>query len=252
MQDFYLERLSVDLSNRCSKACDFCYNHSSAGGDILWQPEELIRMVRDCVGNGLKAVSLGGGEPLEYPGVFEVIAALTPLLFVSVTTNGLPLAATEILRQLKQNKPDKIHFSIHAPDNMDDIRRALNFCHKLKNEDIRTGINLLVSADKIPETKRLTAYLLSAGIARDEIIFIPRKYSLQPTARQLSEAAGNAPFQSAACLTGCKKSHRFCSVSWDKQVSFCSYSPSKAPLREYSHRGIISALETVKLKNCTL
>ena len=73
-----VERLSIDLSNYCSKQCSFCYNHSTKEGNTLWKPSEVIAFASDCVKNGVKAVSLGGGEPFEYDGVFEVIDALYP------------------------------------------------------------------------------------------------------------------------------------------------------------------------------
>jgi len=248
-ENFQLQRLSIDLSNRCSKACDFCYNHSFAGGKTLWRPQEIVDLVKDCAKNGLQAVSLGGGEPFEYEGIFEIISALTPILFVSVTSNGLPLKNETILRQLLKNKPDKIHFTIHSPDDADDTLFLINL---LKHEDIKTGINLLVSSDKIQETKYLTKRLGELGISRKEIIFIPRRFSLQPTPQQMVEVAGNEPFQSPSCLLACRPAKRFCSLLWDKQVNFCSYSPSRVPLPEISYNGIINALQSIIFKSCMI
>ena len=252
MTNFSLQRISIDLSNRCSKACDFCYNRSFAEGKVVWQPQEVIDLVKDCVENGLQAVSLGGGEPFEYEGIFEIIAALTPLVFVSVTSNGLPLRNNEIWDKLIKNKPDKIHFTIHNPENENDVYTALYFIDLLKREKIKSGINLLVSSDKIQETKQLTQRLIRLGILRKEIIFVPRKFSLQPTPRQVLEIADNKPFQSPSCLVNCRPSERFCSLSWDKKVNFCSYSPSKAVLQEISYNGIINALHSINFKSCMI
>jgi len=252
MQNFTLQRLSIDLSNRCSKACDFCYNRSFAGGEVVWQPQEVIDLVKDCVKNDLQAVSLGGGEPFEYEGVFGIISTLVPLLFVSVTTNGLPLKNKKIWKKLLKDKPDKIHFTIHHPECEEEISNALSFIDILKHENIKTGINLLVHSDKIQETKQLIQQLTQMGILRKEIIFVPRRFSLQPTPQQLVEVAGNEPFQSPSCLLACQPSELFCSISWDKQVNFCSYSPSKAPLQEISHKGIIKALNSINFKSCMI
>ena len=87
-----LELISIDLSNYCSKACEFCYNKSNPDGIIEWQPNDVISFGLDCAANNVQAISLGGGEPFEYKGIFEIISALTPKLFVSVTTNGIPLS----------------------------------------------------------------------------------------------------------------------------------------------------------------
>ena len=247
-----LQRISIDLSNRCSKACDFCYNHSFADGKVEWQPQEVIDLMKDCIENGLQSVSLGGGEPFEYEGVFEIISALTPLAFVSVTSNGLPLKNIEVWNKLMKNRPDKIHFTIHNPENEDDVNNALCFVNLLKRENIKAGINLLVSSDKIEEAKILTKRLIQLGISRKEIIFVPRKLSLQPTPEQILEVADNEPFQAPSCLMACKPSERFCSISWDKKVNYCSYSPSKAKLQEISYKGIINALHSIDFKSCMI
>ena len=83
-----LERISIELTNRCSKACWFCYNHSRPELSSQWTVDELLDIVRDCAAGGIKAVSFGGGEPLEYPGWFDVLTGLRGLLFRSMTTNG--------------------------------------------------------------------------------------------------------------------------------------------------------------------
>jgi Predicted Fe-S oxidoreductases len=247
---FSLERLSIDLSNRCSKQCDFCYNHSHSAGSTIWMPQEIIGLLKDCAANGLQAVSLGGGEPFEYEGVFEIISAMTPHLFVSVTTNGIPLRNGETWGRLLQHKPDKIHFTIHNPEDEEDLANALSLIGALRKEGIRTGINLLVSSDKIPQAKHLFRRLERSGISREEVILIPRRYALQPTPAEMAEVAGNKPFQSPSCLTQCKPSERFASISWDKKVNFCSYSPSKVPLPEISYDGIINALRSINFKIC--
>jgi len=59
-----LDRISIEVTNRCAKACWFCYNHSLPEGDTNWASEELIGFACDCAEHGVKAVSFGGGEPL--------------------------------------------------------------------------------------------------------------------------------------------------------------------------------------------
>ena len=115
MVDKKLERISLDVSNYCSKACSFCYNHSSKKGSTFWKPNEIIRLAIDCSENGVKAFSLGGGEPLEYEGIYDVISAIKPHLFVSITSNGLPLSDKVIYSTLLKNPPNKIHITIHNP-----------------------------------------------------------------------------------------------------------------------------------------
>ena len=62
-----VERISIELTNQCSKHCFFCYNSSHPAGTTSWTLEEIVSFVKDCAASGTQAVSLGGGEPLEYP-----------------------------------------------------------------------------------------------------------------------------------------------------------------------------------------
>ena len=147
-----IELLSIDLSNYCSKQCPFCYNHSTREGNTIWKPQEVIAFAADCVKTGgVKAVSLGGGEPFEYEGVFEVIDALFPLCYLSVTSNGLPLENPDIWDKLTKHKPDKIHLTIHQPDHQDEVDRVERQLHQIAGIGITPGVNLLVGADKVED-----------------------------------------------------------------------------------------------------
>lgn len=85
------ERVSLELSRLCAKACDFCYNGSDPGSAEAWLPGEVIGFADSLIEHGLKALSLGGGEPLQYDGLEAIFAALRGRAFLSMTTNGLLL-----------------------------------------------------------------------------------------------------------------------------------------------------------------
>ena len=71
-----IERLSIELTNRCNKACSFCYNHSLPGGETRWSIEDAEALVCEGAQRSLKAVSFGGGEPLQYEGLYELLERL--------------------------------------------------------------------------------------------------------------------------------------------------------------------------------
>src|SRR5262245_42707498 len=52
-----LERISIELTNRCGKGCGFCYNKSHAAGATTWTVDEVATFVSDCSRNGARAVS---------------------------------------------------------------------------------------------------------------------------------------------------------------------------------------------------
>lgn len=245
-----IELLSIDLSNYCTKECPFCYNHSNKDGNIVWWPNEVISFAMDCIAHGVKAVSLGGGEPLEYEGIFEIIDALSPHCYVSITTNGLPLLNSQIKKDLAIHKPDKIHLTLHNPDDEREFQRIFEQLDEIQFMDIKPGINLLISNDKLTHAKR--AYqILRTKLSSDQLILIPQRFSKTPTPRDIAFVTGGEKFQSPSCLLGCNPPQNFVSVSWDKKVNFCSYAGGKAPLEELSYNGVLKALKKVYFSSCS-
>lgn len=245
-----IELLSIDLSNYCSKQCPCCYNHSTRAGNTLWKPQEVIAFASDCIHNGgVKAVSLGGGEPFEYEGVFEIVDTLYPLCYLSVTTNGLPLEAPTVWHHLTQHKPDKIHVTIHQPENPQEVERVLNLVQRIARIGIKPGVNLLVGADNTDNAA--TVYQqLSLLLTPKQIILVPQRYSNTLTPKQLASVAGGKPFQSPSCLLECRPPQNFCSVSWDKKAAPCSFAPCKEPLPSLDFAGLEAALKNVRWKRC--
>jgi MoaA/NifB/PqqE/SkfB family radical SAM enzyme len=161
----------------------------------MWKPSEVIDFASDCIAHGIKAVSLGGGEPFEYEGEFEVIEALYPKCYLSVTSNGLPLEETDVWQKLEQCKPDKIHITIHQPDNEREVQRVESLLPRIDAIGIKPGLNLLVGADKI-ETATKVFQRMTKILQSDQIILVPQRFSNTPTLKQLASVAGGEPFQS--------------------------------------------------------
>ena len=245
-----IEQLSIDLSNYCSKQCPFCYNHSRKEGSTLWTPDEVIAFAKDCIAHGVKAVSLGGGEPFEYDGILDVIDALYPLCYLTVTTNGLPLGDNRRVpwKVLAAHRPDKIHVSFHIPGTQE-LSVVLKACIIMSKMGIKPGCNLLVSKLHLQECA--DAYsVLSRVLKPDQIILVPLRFGDTPSPEDLARITGGRPFQSPSCLLQCRKPAHFVSVSWDRKVNFCSYAGGRQPLLSLDYQGVVSALEKVRFKSC--
>ena len=246
-----IEQLSIDLSNYCSKQCPFCYNHSSKKGNIAWSAEEVIAFAKDCIANGVKAVSLGGGEPFEYDGIFDIIDALYPLCYLTVTTNGLHFGSNRRVpwKTLELHKPDKIHISLHNPDSLE-LSMVLQESRMLQKLGIKPGCNLLVSKSNL-EDCALAYESLSSVLNPDQIILVPLRFRDTPSPKELAYVTGGEPFQSPSCLLKCQPLEKFASVSWDKKVNYCSYAGGKQPLQSLDFQGLVNALDKVQFKSCT-
>lgn len=249
MSQWTIERLSIELTNRCTKACDFCYNASHSQGDTQWTADEIVEFVLDCQLHGTEAVSFGGGEPLQFVGLFEILHRLENRLFRSITTNGLLLNG-ERLEKLVAARPNKVHISIHYPDDTNEVARVIAQVHDLSAQGIRSGVNLLVRQSNLTQTKIVAKQLRESGINNECIVYLPMRVYDSPTPEQVANVAGDLPFQSMTCLTKCAASPRFCSIGWDKSVAWCSYTQTRRKLETLDHSGLTSALNQLGLTFC--
>lgn len=243
------ERISIELTNACGKACWFCYNHSAPGGETRWTVDEVEALVRDCAAHGTRAVSFGGGEPLQYPDLEGLLARLRGVLFRSLTTNGLHLDRAR-LERLVAAGPDKVHVSIHFPGQTSEVERAIEQVHALAAAGVASGVNLLVRRAQLAEAQAAAERLEAAGIGHERVVFLPMRGQDTPTSGEMSRVAGGRPFQSMSCLLACARSPRFCSIGWDRQVAWCSYTSARRPLPALSWAGLEQALTDLPLVFC--
>lgn len=243
-----IERLSIEVTNKCTKACSFCYNNSLPGGGTTWTNGALVDFVTDCADSGVKAVSFGGGEPFQYEGLFDVLVALRGRVFRSMTTNGLLLESN--WDKLLQARPDKVHVSIHFPDKKEEVERVIRQVSELASAGIKSGVNFLVRKSMVNDAVESAQIVRSHGISNERIVYLPMRGFDTPTPRQVALVAGDMPFQSMSCLSKCAASPRFCSIGWDKQVGWCSYTPERAALSELTFAGLQTALTGLGLMFC--
>jgi Radical SAM superfamily len=242
------ERISIELTNRCSKGCGFCYNASRPDGATAWQPGEVIDFVEDCSRYGVKAVSFGGGEPLDFIGVFDVLDALRGRVFRSLTSHGMDLDVR--LPDLVRSAPDKVHVSIHAPGNAAEVARVIRQVGELACAGIASGINLLVRASHLADAIAAAAQIRAAGIGNDRIVYLPMRGQDTPSSDDLGRVAGGRRFQSMTCLLACAVSPRFASISWDKHAAWCSYTQARRALPTLTHAGLVAAMTGLGLTYC--
>ncbi len=226
-----IERLSIELSNRCRKACAFCYSTSTPDGATRWTADDVIALVRDCARHGAKAVSFGGGEPLEAPALlWPVLTALRGVVFRSFTTSGLDLDAA--FHDVVAAAPDKVHVSIHHPGARAEVDRVVAQVTRLARAGVASGVNLLVARSQLAAARATAQALHAAGIDNTRIVYLPMRgrTAETPTPDELAVVAGGRRFQSMTCLTACAPSPRFVAVAWDRTIAHCSYTTARRPL----------------------
>jgi MoaA/NifB/PqqE/SkfB family radical SAM enzyme len=245
-----LERISVEVTNRCNRGCSFCYNRSGPAGETRWTPGALCDFVRDCAEHGVLSVGFGGGEPLLFDGLYEVLRQLDGVIFRSVTSNGEALEGATF-DGLVSARPDKVHLSIHDPDDETEVERTLARVTALADAGVTSGINLLVARSQLEAAARVARRIRSEGLDNQRVLFLPRRLGDTPSADEVAAVAGRGePFQSPSCLLRCEPSLRFCTVRWDQTVAWCSYTRSRRPLPRLDYQGLTEALDGLALERC--
>jgi len=213
-------------------------------GDGAWTPDALVALAKDCAAHGVKAVSFGGGEPLECDGIHDVLRALEGVMFRSLTTSGLPLLDEGVFEALLSSRPDKVHVSIHAPENPREVARVVAQVGALATRGVRRGVNLLVRRSRVEEARVAAERLRDAGVGNERSVFLPMRGPGEdaPNDRDVARAAGGR-FQSMTCLTGRGKSPRFASIAHDKTAAWCSYTQTRRPLRDATWAALVAALQ---------
>ena len=120
------KHVTIDLTNSCNLNCIGCWTHSPLLKDKAasneWKSqsipfETLKNLINDLYDLGTERIRLtGGGEPLLYPRIFEVISLIKKRgMICDITTNFTLLNKQKIKRLFKLNV-DEIVLSIWAGD----------------------------------------------------------------------------------------------------------------------------------------
>jgi MoaA/NifB/PqqE/SkfB family radical SAM enzyme len=248
--------VSIELTNLCQKGslCKSfgCYAKSNPEGATFWTPYVLGEFIRDLAKNGIEAVSFGGGEPLQFEGLWAFLEMIKDLpIFKSMTTNGLLLGnRTEERLAAHLNK---VHVSIHFPENDWEVKRVIRSVRDLEKTGLKSGINFIVKGWDLKKEKEAVRQIRNEGIDADRVVFLPlRGKGIHVNADRFKEVAQilSEKFQSTWCLLECKKSDRFVSVNWEGYVGWCSYTPSKTRMQDFTYAGMMGALGEKELAYC--
>jgi cyclic pyranopterin phosphate synthase len=112
--------LRVSLTDRCNLRCAYCMPPEGLewlpGAEVLTD-DEVLRLIRVAVGEGVNEVRFTGGEPLLRRGLVDIVgrtAELRPRPHISVTTNGIGLA--RMAAALHDAGLDRVNVSLDTLD----------------------------------------------------------------------------------------------------------------------------------------
>ena len=132
--------MGFDLTYRCMCTCPFCNRPRSGGGDEL-PAREIYGLCREFRKAGVRAVVLGGGEPLMHPHVIDILHCLNDQgIKVNLCTNGFLLS--ELAEELLDCRIDHITVSLDsASPEVHDRLRGVNDLYRRAEEGIERIVN---------------------------------------------------------------------------------------------------------------
>lgn len=140
--------LSVELTLQCNLNCPHCLADANSKGRSLPQ-DIVVSIIDEAERIGVKALVLGGGEPLLYENFFEICEyILSKGLNLSFVTNGtlVPENIDFFIKLQKYNKSFQVGISLDGPtpeihgyfrpeETFESATEAINLLHK-SNTDV--------------------------------------------------------------------------------------------------------------------
>ncbi len=165
------ETVHLAITTRCTFSCPGCYAPRPEGSSEL-TITDWCDLIAQWAEMRVFQMAVGGGEPLLYDGLFEVLAcARQHGLVPNLTTNGA-LLDKDAVRQLQQAGVARVNVSWNSPggDNWGRGQTASRALGLLLDSTMQVGVNLLVTPALLPCLSQVLARLQALGVRRVTVL----------------------------------------------------------------------------------
>jgi GTP 3',8-cyclase len=144
------EDLRISLTDKCSLRCTYCMPEEGLqwlSRRVVLTDEEILRLAGVFLRLGIRSIRLTGGEPLVRPGVTRLVAglaALSPCLEISLTTNAITLA--DHARELARAGLQRVNVSLDTLDR----QRFAELTRRDRLPDVLMGLQAAAEAGLNP------------------------------------------------------------------------------------------------------
>lgn len=198
------------LRSACSLACRYCYFGTVEEHRVNGIPdqvgvlshlsrndlsrEQILEFAHSLAGSPVDRVVLAGGEPLDWPGIWETIATIKEAgCKVIVATNGIPLTRFGTAQKLVALDVDGVSVSLDSVDADSNDRLRPSRSGRTGYADVLAGIRSVLNARESKAFPKVGIYTVVMRAAPDEIgsmaalatelrvdYFVPQPISLDP------------------------------------------------------------------------
>jgi len=119
-------KVYFDFTYLCNLECSHCITNSSPRVDRQNELpyERIVYILNDLAAIGVLEIGIGGGEPLCYPDIFQLLDQAKAIeLNVVLTTNGL-LVTAETANRLKDTQVSEVRVSFDGSQSVHDAIRG--------------------------------------------------------------------------------------------------------------------------------
>lgn len=196
--------LLAELTHACPLHCPYCSNPLElARRESELAPSEWERVMREASELGVVQVGLSGGEPLAYPGLDRVVAAVAAHgMYSNLITSGVGLTS-ERARRLADAGLDAVQVSFQADDALlgNEVAGARaheskqKACQAIRDAGLPLGVNVVLHRQNITRVRELVELAESFGAIRIELANVQlagwawqNRLALLPTRAQVLDA----------------------------------------------------------------
>jgi radical SAM protein with 4Fe4S-binding SPASM domain len=165
------ETVHLAITARCNLSCPGCYVPRIDIGSQL-TPEELRGLIDQWARMRVFQLAVGGGEPLLYDGLFDVLTyARERGMVPNLTTNGKLLDA-DVVRRLERAGVARVNLSWNGTGRAwrGQDRSDTQVLRMLLASSLQVGVNLIVTQAELPRLSRVLARLHTLGVRHVTIL----------------------------------------------------------------------------------
>jgi len=195
---FAIPKICVRVTQRCNLECPFCLAPLYRGREL--SVREIVSILGFLRHNGLRSVSISGGEPLLRDDLEELLCNLRELdLDITMATNAILVSAAQI--EILQRTGCKVKVNLvggesthNALVGRDVFKTVDKNVKRLLMKQIPVGINTVVTRRNRQALGEVISYAADNKISRVRfILFVPRgkgslyEHEFALTANQIRE-----------------------------------------------------------------
>jgi len=165
--------LHIDITNRCNLNCEYCFVTRRRKGLAHGNIKKFVKLIKGALEYGVKRISISGGEPLQHPGILELIRACSGghvILFSNLYGDQVndqlisDILTTGQVQEIKVSLDGLVsHEKARPPSKAKDVIKKIELVKKVAPQ-CHVTINTILTKYNLPELRSFQETLVQMGI----------------------------------------------------------------------------------------